>query len=409
MLLFDVIFTFSRSFIGIMYNGRTLLVALLAVAGYIKRDTDKKNLLAKTNIANKEYDIIIVGGGSAGATLAGRLSEVPDLSILLIEYGGTETVATDIIAEQVILSSPEAGKTLYYKLEPQGQKCEPSHHQPWYWQAHVGLGGGSALNNMVYNRGDVKRDYEWDTMFGTNGWSFRAMLPYFVKSEDNRDPKVIKQNRCYHGQGGPLTVSTNQDPTPQTAAFIKAIESLGFPLTDFNGPSPIGVTNMQRTMRDGRRCSAAKAFLEPAVDRPNLHIMTDAVVTKILFDKNKRATGVVYRKGAHEYKVSARKEIILSAGTVGSAKLLLASGVGPADHLRELGIEIVSNLKGVGQGVQDHVRFDGFHFITNEPDLTTDDSLLTLANLEELFVNGTGPLTLMNWAMFNFKTSAGKI
>lgn len=391
-----------------MYNGKTLLTALLAVAYFIKRDEKLKSSLAKTSTPNKEYDIIIVGAGSAGSVIAGRLSELSDLSILLIEYGGTETVATEIIAEQVILTTPEAGNTWYYKLEPQGKTCGPSnHHQPWYWQAHRGLGGGSTFNNMVYNRGDVRRDYEWEAMYGAKGWSFREMLPYFVKSEDNRDPRVVKRNRCYHGVGGPLTVSTSEDPTPQTAAFIKAIESLGFPHSDFNGPSPIGVTNMQRTNRNGRRCSTAKAFLEPAVDRRNLHILTESFVTKILFDRNKRATSVVLTKGGKEYKVNARKEIIISAGTVGSAKLLLASGVGPASDLEKLGIEVVSNLPGVGQGIQDHVRFDGFHFIANEPDPTTDDALLTLSNLERYFFNGTGPLTLMNWAMFNFKTSTG--
>lgn len=345
----------------------------------------------------------------AGATLAGRLSEASNLSILLIEYGGTETVATEIIAEQVILTTPEAENTWYYKLEPQGQKCGPSnHHQPWYWQAHRGLGGGSTYNNMVYNRGNVLRDYEWESMYGAEGWSFREIIPYFIKSENNRDLNVVKKNRCYHGRNGPLTVSTSQDPTPQTAAFIKAIKSLGFPYTDFNGPSPIGVTNMQRTNRDGRRCSTAKAFLEPAFTRSNLHILTEAFVTKIIFDKNKRARKVVYTKEGEQYTVRARKEIILSAGTVGSAKLLLASGVGPAEDLKDLGIDVVADLPGVGQGIQDHVRFDGFHFIANQPDTTNEDALLTLSNLQQYFANGTGPLTLMNWAMFNFKTSAGK-
>lgn len=188
-----------------MYNGKTLLIALLAVAHYIKRDDTEKKLLAKTNTPNKEYDIIIVGAGSAGATLAGRLSEVEKLSILLIDYGGTETVATEIIAEQVILTTSEAGNTWYYELEKQGKKCVPSKHQPWYWQAHRGLGGGSTFNNMVYNRGDVRRDYEWDAMYGAKGWSFKEVLPYFVKSEDNRDPSVVNRNKCYHGVGGPLT------------------------------------------------------------------------------------------------------------------------------------------------------------------------------------------------------------
>lgn len=392
-----------------MYNGRTLLVALLAVASQIKRENDSKKLLAKTKVALPEYDIVIVGAGSAGATLAGRLSEARNLSILLIEYGGTESVATDIISQQVILSTPDSNNTWYYELEPQGQKCQPSnHHQPWYWQAHRGLGGGSTMNNMVYNRGDVRRDYEWETMYGAKGWTFRDMLTYFVKSEDNRDASVLKSNRCYHGKGGPLTVMTSPDPTPQTAGFIEAIESLGYKYTDFNGPNPLGVTNMQRTMRKGRRCSTAKAFLEPAVDRSNLHILTEAFVTKILFDRQKRATSVVYRKSGKDFTVKARKEIILSAGTVGSAKLLLASGVGPAKHLRDLKIDVVSNLEGVGQGIQDHVRFDGFHFIAKEPDLTTEDAQLTLSNLQNYFVNSEGPLTLMNWAMFNFKTSAGK-
>lgn len=393
-----------------MYNGKTLLIALLAVASHIKRDNESKKLLAKTKRAESEYDIVIVGAGSAGCTLAGRLSEVPNLSILLIEYGGPESVATDIISEQVILSTPESNNTWYYELEPQGQKClRGNHHQPWYWQAHRGLGGGSTMNNMVYNRGDVKRDYDWETMYGAKGWKWEDMLRYFVKSEDNRDPSVVDSNRCYHGKHGPLTVSTSSDPTPQTAAFMKAIGSLGYQYTDFNGPNPIGVTNMQRTMRDGRRCSTAKAFLEPAVKRSNLHILTESFVTKIVFDGHKRATSVVYRQGGRVRTVKARKEVILSAGTVGSAKLLLASGVGPAQHLRDLGINVVSDLVGVGQGIQDHVRFDGFHFIANEPDMTTDDALLTLPNLQNYFENGSGPLTLMNWAMFNFKTSAGKI
>jgi choline dehydrogenase len=292
-------------------------------------------------------DYVIVGGGSAGCTLAARLTEDPDVSVLLLEAGPKDS--HPYIHLPVGFAKMTAGPLTW------GLRTAPQRHannrEIVYAQARV-LGGGGSINAEIYTRG-VPADYDgWETECGCDGWSAREVMPRFIRSEDN-DTLAGP----LHGRGGPLGVS-NLHPQPVTRAFVQACQELGLPYNpDFNGPRQEGAGVYQTTIRGGRRCSAAVGYLRPALGRKNLTVQTGCLVRRIL-SENGRATGVDYVLNGRPFTSHAEREIIVTAGAIGSPKLLMLSGIGPADHLKDKGIPVCVDLPGVGQNLHDHFGVD---------------------------------------------------
>ena len=229
------------------------------------------------------------------------------------------------------------------------------------------LGGCSSLNYMLYVRGN-KKDYDiWDQHLGKTGlWSWEKVFPYFVRSEDNRDPEVIGNQ--YHGVGGPLTVSTTHYTTPIAGAFLEAAKLFGYPNLDFNGAQQTGFAIPQGTIRRGARCSTSKAFIRDLNgERKNLDVVINAQVTRVLLDANNRAIGVQFDKNKLSHNVYANREVVLSAGSINSPMLMMLSGIGPCDHLAEVGIPCRVNLPSVGQNLQDHIGTGGIQVSFHQP------------------------------------------
>ncbi|CAK9250114.1 unnamed protein product, partial [Sphagnum jensenii] len=242
---------------------------------------------------------------------------------------------------------------------------------------------------MLYIRGN-SRDYDSWARNGAYGWSWDEVLPYFIKSEDNRDPNIAYNG--YHGVGGLLTVSSPPDASPIAVAFPEAGKHLGYPNIDLNGPLNTGFAIPQGTVRRGARCSTSKAFLQTARNRPNLHVVTFAYTTKVIFNEFKRAVAVQFDRFSLSHIVYARKEIILSAGSINSAQLLMLSGVGPKDHLESHGIEVVADLP-VGLNLQDHIYPGGVHFTCDGKYSLVQRRIVSLPNIISYFSSGRGPLT----------------
>jgi choline dehydrogenase-like flavoprotein len=293
------------------------------------------------------HDYVIVGGGSAGAVLAARLSETREARVCLIEAGGRDT--NPLIHMPVGFAKMTTGP-MTWGLTTAPQRHADNREIP-YAQARV-LGGGSSINAEIFTRGHPS-DYDRWVQEGAEGWGFAEVQPYFLRSEGNA---VLAGG--WHGTDGPLAVSNLPDPNPTTRAFVQSCQALGMPFTgDFNGPEQAGAGFYQTTIRDGRRCSAAVGYLRPAAGRRNLTVMTDATVLRVVFD-GRRAAGVEVQRGSARETIRAEAEVIVTAGAIGSPKLLMLSGVGPADHLRGHGIAVVQDLPGVGQNLTDHFGID---------------------------------------------------
>jgi choline dehydrogenase len=294
------------------------------------------------------YDYVIVGGGSAGCVLAARLSELPDAKVLLVEAGPRDT--DPYIHMPVGFFKMTSGPLTW------GFETAPLRHAnnrvAVYPQARV-LGGGSSINAEIYTRG-CPEDYDgWVKDHGCDGWSARELLPYFVKSEGN-----TRLGGKDHGVDGPLGVSDLVSPNRVSLAYVQGCMDFGMPYNpDFNSGNQAGAGLYQTTILDGRRCSAAVGYLKPAIKRPNLTVMTGVQVNRIIVEQN-RAKGIEIVEGAQAKQIDAAKEVIVTAGAIGSPKLLMLSGIGPAKHLKEVGVPVVHDLQGVGENFHDHFSTD---------------------------------------------------
>ncbi len=316
---------------------------------------------------NMDYDYVIVGAGSSGCVLANRLSADPSVSVCLIEAGGHDNSPR--------IQTPAGTITLYkskkyswnFLSAPQQNLNGRTLHTP----RGRALGGSSSMNSMIYIRGHAS-DYDRWAEAGCPGWDWNSVLPYFKKSENNR----IGQNPRLHGSAGELYVDLARDPNPISSLFVKAAERIGLKRNDdFNGDHLEGSGLYNLTQKHGKRLSSYRAFVAPILDRPNLTVVTDCSVKSLILEQ-RVAKGVILQGKGAQRSLTARREVILCAGSLGSPQLLLASGIGPAHELEQAGVRIQHHLPGVGKNLQDHL--DGLITVRSKSPLTLGFSLASL-------------------------------
>ena len=327
----------------------------------------------------ESYDYVIVGAGSAGAVIAARLTEDPGVRVLLLEAGGQ--------ADADEISIPAAFSALFktrwdwnYTTTEQKQL----HSARKYWPRMKALGGCSSMNAMIYIRGN-RADFDtWRDQYGAAGWGYDDVLPYFVRSEGN-----TRLGAPYHGRTGPLRVEDRRYTHPLSHAWVDSAVAAGMkPTDDFNGAEQEGAGLYQVTCRKGRRWSVDKAYLQPAMARENLTVRTGALASRVVVEGG-RAVGVGYLSGSEEQVAYAEREVVLCGGAVNSPQLLMLSGIGPAGHLRELGVEVVHDLPGVGQNLHDHPAVPLVWHTKDTSDLAEFNNLLNFGRAK---TTGTGPL-----------------
>ena len=338
-----------------------------------------------------EYDFIVVGGGSAGSVVAARLSEDPRVTVLLLEAGGDGTLLSLIPAG--VGATLNSDLDWQYLTEYDGRSCLGMVRGKCLWHAGRVLGGGSTINGMLYVRGDQEDFNTWSAR-GNTGWSWQEVLPYFKKSEKQNNPQYAADT-VNHGTRGPLSVSDLRFQTPLADAFVGSGHEAGYPVRDLNTGNATGFTVMQTNMQDGKRMSSARAFIRPVLSRPNLTVLTNSRVTRLLFAGGSRVYGVIFQRGGTRYKVRARKEVILSAGVVETPKLLMLSGIGPAEELRKFGIPVMADLP-VGQSLQSHVGVGEVVFTLSQPVSFNPLRLLTNPLNLLAYIRGQGPLAAVS-------------
>jgi choline dehydrogenase-like flavoprotein len=303
-----------------------------------------------------EFDVVVVGGGSAGCVMATRLTENPATTLCLIEAGARDRNPWIHIPLGFGKLVPNPNINWGYETEPEphlnGRRLS--------WPRGKVLGGSGSINGLVFLRGAPSDFDGWEAL-GAKGWGYKDVLPYFKRMEHN-----VRGADAYRGQGGPMTISDIKKPSATSRAFVEACARLQHPANpDFNGERIDGVGTVQLNVRNGWRCSTAVGYLKPNLRRKNLELMTRTHVRRILFE-GRRAVGVEVEQGGAVKRIGARREVIVSGGSINSPVLLMNSGVGPAAELSQLGIEIRHDLPGVGKNLQDHVQAR-FTFLTRTP------------------------------------------
>lgn len=319
-------------------------------------------------MAESSFDYIIVGAGSAGCTLACRLTEDRDARILVLEAGGPDSSFFLKMPAGFAALGEASPFNWHYRTEPQSH-CN---NRAMYWPRGKTLGGSSSINAMLYIRRHAS-DYDHWRQLGNDGWSFREVLPYFKKSQhQERGASEL------HGVGGPLNVADQVSVATVSRVFVEAAAQAGYPLsTDFNGSEQEGVGVYQVTQKNAQRWSTASAYLRPASARGNMTVLTGAQVARVAIRRG-RAVGVDYRHDGKDTSARAEREVILAGGAVNSPQLLLLSGIGPADHLTAMGIPVASDVPGVGANLQDHLDASTLYHCTTRETFDTANKLVTL-------------------------------
>ncbi|XP_062618936.1 alcohol dehydrogenase [acceptor]-like [Saccostrea cucullata] len=325
----------------IEYRWTILGILLFCLLYYhVVQEMEKRDLKGGENKEiNNHYSYIIVGAGSAGCVLANRLSEDLGSSVLIVEAGGSEN-------EHEMMHVPFMSGVLQgtkhdwdFRTAPQKFTCQDKKDKKCTWPRGRVLGGTSSIDYLQYIRGS-RHDYDNWAREGADGWSYKDVLPYFIKSEDMQISSL--RFSPYHGMGGPLSVSDGTATNLSDNVYRKGMEEIGYRVVDCNGMTQIGYCFGQETVKNGERWSTAKAFLRPAMNRPNLNVVTNAYVTKILIE-HRKAVGITLVKNYETYHIKAEKEVIISAGSINAPKILMLSGIGPKEHLESLGVHQISS------------------------------------------------------------------
>lgn len=336
-----------------------------------------------------EYDFIVIGAGSGGSVMANRLSDVYKFSVLLLEAGKAENPFTEIPISAALMQI--TGYNWGFKAAPSPNFCRKLEGGVCNLPQGRAMGGTSVINFLIHTRGN-QHDYDEWAANGNTGWSWNDVMPYFKKIERTR---IQNADARYRGMRGPVSIENAKYKSPLLHSFLQAGRMMGYNVSDPNAASQLGFDRAQATMLNGARCSAAKAYLTPKVRiRRNLSISPRTWVTKIVIDhQTKRVVGVEFVKNKRYHFIRARKEVILSAGAIGSPHLLMLSGIGPAEDLTKLGITVHQNLR-VGYNHQDHVYMPGLTFMVNSPLTLSGHEAQDPLNMFDYFFRGSGPLTL---------------